>query len=405
MATVEYGDWIIDVNIEKTKEFYSNYPSPIKNQVYMNYEKYCGNMPVDERQFFNDFAINPLCCQPETIGITKEKTLPVSLYFYIAGTYIKYPKENDPRINIGLFQFDFQNPNVAFSFIPEDTPQGFICIQVWIEELPWLLKDRCQIQMYYSPKFWQIFKKIREVKQNKLGQKQYFEEIKLSLKNDFKDMDISFELLNKKETKQVFRKWISEFIPQATKRKIKDAFVYGNRRYGNYLWHAFSYGFIPSESPEKAQACLLKIKKERCFLLLHNENLAYSILDAHAIDSSLLDKYNDILIFDDAFTWTYCHTHEEDLGPYFYNKKDPPPAFHRGAIDVFISHDQNKYVEVFEHKGVYTSVVWEKLFEESYDGLDYYYWCPINTDSRSLYDTKEKAMAEGKGLLESGDLQ
>jgi len=57
-----------------------------------------------------------------------------------------------------LFQFDFQNPDAVFKIIPENMPDGFICIRIWIEALPWLLDEECDTKMYYPPKWWQISK-------------------------------------------------------------------------------------------------------------------------------------------------------------------------------------------------------------------------------------------------------
>ncbi len=415
MANVEYGNWIIDVDLNKTKDYYSNYPTPEQNQIYMNYKKYCESMPEEERNFFSNFGIDPLCCQPDTIGITKEKTVPISAYFYVAGNYVKCHEEEiisieelaennfvdereDPRINIGLFQFDFQNSDAVFNDIPEGIPDGFICIQVWIEALPWLLDDKCQTKMYYPPKWWQIFKRMKEAKQSKLSQLEYIEEIKLDLETDFKNHKISFELLSRQETKQLFAKWIEEFIPTSRKKEIKESMIYGNKRYGNYLWHAFSNDVIPTESTEIVPLCFSDMQKKQCFILLNNEKVAYSISDATVLDSSVLDKYNDILIFDYNFTWTYCHTHEEYCGPYFYNKKNPPPPYDSDAIAIIKSDDKNKYIEIFEKDGVFKYCVTQKCLEE-YDGAKYYYWCPVNTGSCSFYDTKEKAIDEAKKLL------
>lgn len=81
---------------------------------------------------------------------------------------------------------------------------------------------------------------------------------------------------------------------------------------------------LPTESAENAPLCYSKIQKRKSFVLLNYENVAYVIEDATNLDVSVLNKYNDILIFDYEFNWTYCHTHEESFGPYFYDKKNPP---------------------------------------------------------------------------------
>ena len=340
MATVEYGNWIINVDLDKTKNYYANYPFIEKTQIYKNYKKYCKTMPGEEKNFFDSFGIDPLCCKLETLGITKEKTVPVSTYFYAAGKYIKCHKEEvisveelaennfidereDSYVNVGLFQFDFENPDAVFNNIPKDIPNGFICIRVWIEAMPWLLDEKCETKMYYPPKWWQILKRIKEAKQSKLLQMEYINEISSELEADFANNKIQYEQLSKQETKHLIKKWIEKFIPYIEKNKIKEFNIYGTgkEKYNNYLWHAFSYDILTTESADNSPLCYSAVHKKKCFVLLNNEQIAYVIEDAANLDVSIINKYKDILIFDSNFTWTYCHTHEEDCGPYFYQKK------------------------------------------------------------------------------------
>lgn len=417
MALVEYGNCIIDVDLAKTKDYYSKYLSLEKNQVYMNYKKYCElAMTKEEKAFFDSFGIDPLCCQLETIGMTKEKSIPISTYFYVAGKYIKcnedevisieelaennfLDKREDSSIFIGLFQFDFQNPDAIFKIIPQDMPEGFICIQVWIECLPWLLNEKCEITMYYPPKWWQVFKRMKETKKSNLSKIEYINEIKSDLEADFLNNKINYHQLNQKEAGQLFRKWIKSFAPYIDKKKIKEYYIHGNKKYSHYLWHAFSYDVIPTELVLDAPLCYSNIKKKKCFILLNNERIAYFIENTENLDVSILNKYNDILIFDCDFTWTYCHTHEECCGPYFFDKKNPPPPYENNAIEI-IKIDNNKYIEIFEKDGVYTNSVMQKCFDEdSYDGTKYFYWCPIDNKTSSFYDTKEKAIEEAKKLI------
>jgi len=351
MTIVEYGNWIIDVDLNKTRDYCKNYLSPDQNQIYMNYKKYCESMPEEEKNFFDSFGIDPLCCQPETIGITEEKTVPISVYFYVAGKYLKCHEEEvisveelaannfidereDPRVCIGLFQFDFQNPDAVFKIIPENMPDGFICIRIWIEALPWLLDEECDTKMYYPPKWWQISKRLKEAKQSQRSQLEYKNEVKSALETDFTKNKILYKQLSQQDVKQLFIEWINRFIPSTRKKDIKEHMIYRNKRCSNYLWHAFSYDVLPTETSENAPLCYSDIQKKRCFVLLINEQVAYIIDNTANLDVSVLNKYNDILMFDSDFTWVYCHTHEEYCGPYFYNKKNPPPPYDNDAIEV-----------------------------------------------------------------------
>ena len=50
MKTVKYGDWKIAVDIEKTKEFYSNYVIN-DTQANRNFAEYCKNLLRKRRAF------------------------------------------------------------------------------------------------------------------------------------------------------------------------------------------------------------------------------------------------------------------------------------------------------------------------------------------------------------------
>lgn len=97
------------------------------------------------KKFFASFGINPLCCKISSSGVSKKNEFPCAGHYFVCGEYLEYPKENiitvneladndfiDERpnqtINIGIFKFIFQHPEYVFKNIPEDMPEGFICI-------------------------------------------------------------------------------------------------------------------------------------------------------------------------------------------------------------------------------------------------------------------------------------
>jgi hypothetical protein len=70
----------------------------------------------------------------------------------------------DPRINIGLFELDFQCEDHTFSDIPDDIPEGFICVRFWCENMRWLLNEKPEddMVMYEFPRWWEIGRIIKE---------------------------------------------------------------------------------------------------------------------------------------------------------------------------------------------------------------------------------------------------
>ncbi len=421
MTRVKYEDWVIDVDLEKTKEYYNNYVVS-KNQIQQNYIKYCENLTHEEKMFFNSFGINPICCNTNTLscntntlGITKEKTLPTDTYYLISGEFVSYPQEDvlsieeleennfvderkDPRIKIGIFEFDFQNPNNIFYYVPDDMPQGFICIQVWIESLPWLLNEDCEEKMYYPPKWWELLRKIKEHKLFKVEENNRISELTNGLENNFANLNISFQKLEENETKNLMVAWIKNFALTISKQDIKELSIMGNKKYCNYLWHAFTNNEIPSEISDNAPVCFNNIIKNDCYLVLNNEIIAYKINGNKLLISNIINKYIYILVFDCDFTWTYCHTHEADCGPYFYNKNNPPPHYDPEAIEVIKSADGNRYIEILEKNNVFTFRVMQKEVDD-YENSFFHYWCPVIDKGISFFDTKEKAIAEAMSII------
>lgn len=128
-------------------------------------------MTAEEKTFFDAFGIDPVCCEIEHIGADKKGNFPCGGYYFICGKYLEYPHEElttieelaesdfiderpDPRIDIGMFQFDFQCEHYEIKDIPEDVPEGFICIRFWCEKMKWLLHEKPKEMMYEPPRFW-----------------------------------------------------------------------------------------------------------------------------------------------------------------------------------------------------------------------------------------------------------
>ena len=208
MKFLQYGEWKIAVDVEKTKEYYKNYISN-DNQANRNFAEYCKTMPKEEKMFFESFGITPECCEIEHIGVNKKKEFPCGGYYFICGEYLKYQKEeiisieelaendfednrDDPRINIGLFEFDFQCAEHLLCTIPEDMPKGVICVRFWCENMRWVLDEKPSrdIIMYEPPKFWEVCKVIAEKRDAKKQQTLELEERKQEFRTIFEKLDV-----------------------------------------------------------------------------------------------------------------------------------------------------------------------------------------------------------------------
>jgi|GEM_PF-1486728 hypothetical protein len=340
-SIIQYGSWIIEVDLEKTQKYYQAYKNPEENQLYRNYKLYCESMPANEKTFFDNFGIDPLCCKPNTLGMTNEKTLPTEVYFYIAGKYIQTHKEEiitpeelaannfidsreDSTIYIGSFQFHFQNPEAVFHSIPEDIPEGFLCIRAWLDNLPWLLSEKCESKMWYPPQWWQLIKKYKTRKEGKIQYHNYIRKLKNDLESDFSSSGADFVFLDKKKRKKLILQWMNHFLTDVDKSIIKKCHIYGDHECSNYLWHSFSFKLISTEKEDNTAFHFSNADKSNCYVLFNNELIAYKLEKANRITTKIIDKYDDILVFDQNFIWTYCHTHEIDCGPYFHHKKNAP---------------------------------------------------------------------------------
>lgn len=176
MKIVQYGEWKIAVDVEKTKEYYVRYQQN-NSQANRNFAEYCKHLTPQESAFFDAFGIDPLCCEIQHIGANRKGGFPCGGFYLVCGSYLEYPPENlitvqelaendfeddrpDPRIDIGMFQFDFQCPDYEFSFIPDDIPDGFLCIRFWCKNMKWLLAEKPEVMMYEPPRFWRYTKSL-----------------------------------------------------------------------------------------------------------------------------------------------------------------------------------------------------------------------------------------------------
>jgi len=79
MKILKFGEWEIEVDIDLTKKYYDSFTvAENDSQSYRNYYEFCKNLTEEETEFFQDFGINPSCCNILSVGLTKEKYYPSS---------------------------------------------------------------------------------------------------------------------------------------------------------------------------------------------------------------------------------------------------------------------------------------------------------------------------------------
>ena len=336
MRIAQYGDWKIAVDIEKTKQYYSNYKKN-DNQANRNFAEYCKTLSAEERQFFDTFAITPECCDIQHIGVSKKGDFPCGGYYLVCGTYLEYPPEEltsieelaekdfiddrpDPRVTIGLFQFDFQCDKYVFKDIPENMPDGFICIQFWCEHMRWLLHEKPEEMMYEPPRFWEINKIIKERIESRKQQLLDAEESKHEFMTFFKNFNIQYYPMSKKETEEYKKQWVWAFSAAGVNlREIKKVCL-DNRKFKSYLWHIFSFEFLKCQTGPNAKTAFDNENKSACVLISNCDDIAYKLRNSESISSELLEQFIDVTVTADDFSWTYSKTHEDMCGPYFYKK-------------------------------------------------------------------------------------
>lgn len=331
MKSIQYGEWKIAVDIEKTKEYYSNY-SLNPSQANRNFCEYCKTLTSEEKHFFQNFGITPECCEIEHIGASKKKEFPCGGYYLVCGKYEEYPLENlitveelaandfeddrdDPRIQIGIFEFDFQCEDYVIKDIPEDMPEGFICVRFWCENMRWLLDEKPEVTMYEQPRFWEINKIIKEKKEVKRAQKLDFDERKKEFTDTFEKLGIAYAELSKKEIKEYKKNWINAFSPDGKDKQEIRRLCLSSRKYTPFLWHVFSYEFLNSEADPKAR--YNSANKSDCVIISNVDEMGFTVTNAEKLTAEILDGFIDVTVFAKDFSWTYCKTHEAFCGPYY----------------------------------------------------------------------------------------
>jgi hypothetical protein len=268
--------------------------------------------------------------------MTKEKYYPTSGIYFFKGKYIKKPEEiemtieelaekgfvddrPDPRVYVGKYQFTFMDSDSLFARIPVDTPEGFLCMEFFSDEMPWMLDEKPLQKLYYPPKPWQLLKRINSRIQQNKEQNKWLQEIKNQLVQVFDKHQIKYTELSKSEVQEYMNCWFEKIVPKEKQKSAREH-CFSTRKYNNYLWHVFSYEDVPCIEGDSAKTEFDNNKREETVLILNYEKVGFIINNSNGIIAAELDEFNDIIITGKNFDWAYVHTHEQQCGPYYYNK-------------------------------------------------------------------------------------
>ena len=94
---IQYGEWKINTDITATRELYSSFEMP-KDKFAKNFRAYCDMLSAEEREFFDNFGIDPKCAKVKSLGMRNGKTVPTSGYYYIHGDFVSTPHQ--PTVTI-----------------------------------------------------------------------------------------------------------------------------------------------------------------------------------------------------------------------------------------------------------------------------------------------------------------
>lgn len=334
MKTVQYGEWKIAVDVDKTKQYYSTFETS-DTQANRNFAEYCKNLAPEEKAFFDALGITPTCCEIEFAGADRKGRFACGGHYYVYGEYLECPPVPQPipvedyedddesdsvyRVNIGIFEFRFQQEDYEYNEIPDDKPEGFICICFWCELMRWLLPEKPEVMLYEPPRFWEIHKIIKKKLDEKKQCALDSEQSKCEFVDLFEKMNIKAELLNERDFIKYKKKWVDSFAPKDDIKKARMLCV-GSRRNSGFLWHLFSFEILNCEDGDGAMKLFDAQHKSDCVVVSGIDNIAFSLKNADKLNAEMLDQFTDVTVTAVDFSWTYSKTHEGMFGPYFYKK-------------------------------------------------------------------------------------
>ena len=143
MSVVKFGEWVIFLDEDMTKALYAEMPESY-NDASLKFREVCEKLTNDERKFFESLCIKPKCCKVALQTDIRGRSSLVGKYF-LYGSFLKRPEDDvtlvddfvarglrctprDNSVYVGNFKFRFQSPLHLANTIPEDMPEGCICL-------------------------------------------------------------------------------------------------------------------------------------------------------------------------------------------------------------------------------------------------------------------------------------
>lgn len=326
--------WRIKLDVNETKDYYQDLEilKPKDTEAFENFREYCEKMSDNEKNFFDKLGIIPWKCDVDSIGY-ENGCYPTSGRYLMKGSFLEMPEEYfmpveefleklpeigepaDDEIRVGRFEIHFLRESGMFDPAPDDLPEGFICMEIWAEKLPWMLTGKPSHIMPQPARWWQLRKQIQEFRDAERFRQEMKKEAVAGIRKEMKRQHIAFLLMDRKKVRAFKRYWFRTFTPAENVKKARK--VCFSR--GNYLWHLFSFEYASCLEGNDAARKFQEKEKTDVYAYLHAHDIVIKMKSVGKFEWELFDLDSDTLIVDRKFRWTFVRTHEEEcgLGPYF----------------------------------------------------------------------------------------
>lgn len=334
MEILKYGDFEISPDIQMTKDYYSGLINP-QTQAARNFSEYCKNMPEEEKAFFESLGIDASKINIAGTYDKKENTVFCFGHACFAGEYIKadFPEPvtreqvlanpdilfnyKDNSVKVGNFEFVFESD---FFAAEHETPEGFLPLSFTLTDVPWLLDEKPErdIIMREPVKKWELHKRIWNAVKAKKASIDYRRNSLKFIEETLTECGIEFRKMGRSEYERYRAEWLKRMTPGFADEKRVRVHCLGE---GCFLWHLFSYSHAHAMEGKAASAEFDATKKCKSILLCNWDERGYVLSHTYKLKAETLEKFTDVIVTSANFAWTYCKTHESDIGPYFYRPK------------------------------------------------------------------------------------
>ncbi|KYG25992.1 hypothetical protein [Alkalihalobacillus trypoxylicola] len=147
MKTMSSGPWIIEVNLEKNKEWYDENPTISCTCDYCaNYKLACDTFPSSVKNFFNTLGIDPQKEGEVSHYVENEDgTHLYSVFYHFYGAIIKGPKKEGtyhklPHSSFGKNESIDIGLHTDLELVPSSMTEPVIQLEIAEILIPWLLK-------------------------------------------------------------------------------------------------------------------------------------------------------------------------------------------------------------------------------------------------------------------------